>query len=309
LKIKGYTIQSEISRGPITSAFLANQNNLDRQVLLKILNIQWRKDKDLVERFRREAKISARLKHQNIVTIFDFGISDNAFYIAMEFIEGLELSSFLKKNTPLPYPLIGYVLRETLQGLAYAHQKEVLHRDIKPGNIMVGDNGNIKITDFGLATIAELPRLTNQDDIVGTPAYMSPEQAKGSKLDFRSDLFSLGVTLYEMITGKSPFLNRNLATTINDILTKNPPSPDKFRKNIPEWLTNLTMNLLEKDPQKRPDSVQKILHTNQKHLRNINYDALDDIKSICKANDIDAEIIVSEYVECEDGYYWESDEE
>jgi serine/threonine-protein kinase len=271
MKIKGYTIESEISRGPITSAFLANQTTLDRQVLLKVLNVQWRDDADLVERFRREAKISARLKHPNIVTIFDFGISDHAFYIAMEYIDGQALSAFIKKNHPLPYPLVVYLLRETLQGLSYAHQKEVLHRDIKPGNIMIGDDGSIKITDFGLATIAEYPRLTNQDDIVGTPAYMSPEQAKGLELDYRSDLFSLGVTLYEMLTGKSPFLDRNLALTVNNIITQKPSLPRELKNDLPIWLSELPQSLLEKDIQQRPESVQVILDNNHDSFKKIDY--------------------------------------
>jgi len=274
MKIEGFTIESEISRGPITSAFLANQNILERKVLLKVLNVQWRDDTDLVERFRREAKISARLKHPNIVTIFDFGISNHAFYIAMEYIDGLELSAFIKKHHPLPYPLVTYILRETLQGLAYAHQKEVLHRDIKPGNIMIGDDGNIKLTDFGLATIAEFPRLTSQDDIVGTPAYMSPEQAKGLELDYRSDLFSLGVTLYEMLTGKSPFLDQNLALTIQNIITRIPSFPRDLKKNIPTWLAELTLKLLEKDIKKRPKSVQMILDHHHNNFTNIDYQEL-----------------------------------
>ncbi|UCF65288.1 MAG: serine/threonine protein kinase [bacterium] len=271
MKIEGYTIQSEISRGPITSAFLANQDNLDRRVLLKVLNAQWRNETDLVERFRREAKISARLKHPNIVTIFDFGISNQAFYIAMEYVEGQMLSNFIRQHHPLPFSLVIYILREILQGLAYAHRKEVLHRDIKPDNILVGNDGNLKISDFGLATIAEFPRLTNQDDVVGTPAYMSPEQARGLKLDHRSDLFSLGVTLYDVITGKSPFLDKNLALTINNILTRVPSSPVQYRKDIPAWLEQLTLQLVDKDISKRPESVQTILDQYHDELKNVEH--------------------------------------
>ena len=274
MQIKGYTIIRELSRGPITTSFLATQNTLDRPVLLKVLNVQWRHESDLVERFRREAKIYARLKHPNIVTIFDFGISDDFFYLAMEFVAGQDLTEFIKSHRSIPLEVVIYITREILKGLAYAHQQGVLHRDLKPSNIMIGNDGGVKITDFGLATIADLPSITNQDAIIGTPAYMSPEQAQGTVLDARSDLFSLGATLYEMVSGKSPFLDQNLAMTINRVLQHHPEPLRKALKDVPGWLSELIEQLMQKEAHQRPATALSILEYHQQPFSQIDSQTL-----------------------------------
>ena len=274
MQIEGYTIKRELSRGPITTSFLATQNTLDRPVLLKVLNVQWRHESDLVERFRREAKIYARLKHPNIVTIFDFGISGDSFYLAMEFVAGQDLTEFIKSQRIIPLEVVIYITREILKGLAYAHQQGVLHRDLKPSNIMIGNDGGVKITDFGLATIADLPSITNQDAVIGTPAYMSPEQAQGTALDARSDLFSLGATLYEMVSGKSPFLDQNLAMTINKVLQHHPQPLPVVRKEIPAWLSGLIEQMMQKEAHQRPATALSILENHQQPFSQIDSQTL-----------------------------------
>ena len=241
MKIEGYTISEELSRGPITTVYRATQDALERSVVLKVLNIQWQNETDLVARFQREAKIYARLKHPNIVTIFNFGFSGEAFYLVMEDIKGQSLANLLKKHKSLPYPVALYIAREILSGLTYAHDKGVIHRDLKPSNILIDHDGLVKITDFGLATISDLPRITDHDSSVGTPAYMSPEQARGEQLDSRSDLFSLGVTIYEMFTGVSPFYDENLAVTINNVLTKKQDPLQKEVKGISAGFTSYSI--------------------------------------------------------------------
>jgi len=268
MKIDGFTITQEINRGPITTVYEAIQDELERKVLLKVLNVQWRNEPDLVERFRREAKICARLKHPNIVNIFDFGTTGDSFYLAMEFVEGQTLAHFLQKHHPIPFPAILYIFKEILKGLAYAHQEGIIHRDIKPSNIMVGTEGVIKITDFGLATIEGFPSVTAQGGVVGSPAYLAPEQAQGKKIDHRSDLFSLGVTFYELCTKIAPFRGKSLPETIQNVLKKDPPPISDVRADIPDWFSSLVQQLMNKQPQKRPESAQSILehHLIQKFI-------------------------------------------
>ncbi|MFQ5583196.1 MAG: protein kinase [Calditrichia bacterium] len=259
MKIDNYTIVREISRGPITTVYLARQESLDRTVLLKVLNVQWRGETDLVERFKREAKICARLRHPNIVNIYDFGTTEDSLYLAMEYLEGVNLEQFIQKYFPLPREVLLFIGKEILKGLQYAHSHGVVHRDIKPANIIIGDDGSVKITDFGLATIADLPAITNQGGTVGTPAYMSPEQAQGKRLDQRSDIFSLGVTIYKMSNGKNPFEGENYALSIQNILDKKPAPLKKINNGMPAALSDIVEKMLEKNPAKRPPSAGDIL--------------------------------------------------
>ncbi len=258
MELKGYKIIREISRGPITTVYLANQKTLDRLVFLKVLNVHIKNEPDLLERFRREAKICARLKHPNIVGIFDFGSTQESFFISMEYLEGKALDEIIREYHPLPFPVILFILREIARGLSYAHQFGVIHRDIKPSNIMVEKDGSVKITDFGLATKADLPTVTAQQSAVGTPAYMSPEQAMGKTLDLRTDIFSLGVTVYEMCAGSSPFIGQNLAESINKVLSHNPPELKTICSDIPDWFSKLVHSMLIKDVNKRLQTTDKI---------------------------------------------------
>ncbi|RMG61495.1 MAG: serine/threonine protein kinase [Calditrichaeota bacterium] len=257
--IKGYRIERELSRGPITTVYLATQSALERPVLLKVLNVQWQQEADLVARFRREARICARLKHPNIVTVLDFGTAEGAFYLVLEFIEGENLARFIERHHPLPWPVILAIGSQVFQALAYAHQQGVIHRDLKPANIMIGRDGVVKLTDFGLATINDLPGITEQGGTVGTPGYMSPEQAVGQPLTPASDLFSAGITLYELCTGRNPFLGTNFAQTIQNLLSLEPAPLADLRPDLPEEWCRLVHHLLDRDPGRRPESVRTVL--------------------------------------------------
>ena len=259
MEIKGYKILREISRGPVTTVYLAEQTALERQVLLKVLNVQWKDERDLIERFRREAKISARLRHPNIVNIYDFGTSGDFFYISMEYISGVTLAQFIRERHPLPVAVVLYILREILNGLDYAHKRGVIHRDIKPSNILMQNDGLVKIADFGMATITDIPGLTEQGSAVGSPAYMSPEQAMGKKIEANSDIFSLAVTVYEMISGASPFHGAHVAESIHKTLNESPPPLKTVRQDIPQWFSELIAAMMEKDAQKRPQTCAAIL--------------------------------------------------
>lgn len=260
MKIEGYEIIKEISRGPITTVFLGRQLALERQVLIKLLNAQWQREADLIERFRREAIICARLKHPNIVSIYDVGTHSDHLYLVIEYIEGEDLGQFVKRHHPLPVELVLFISRELIAGLAYAHSRGIIHRDIKPANVMVSREGAVKITDFGLARSEDLPSITAQGGTVGTPAYMSPEQSRGEKLDQRSDIFSLGVTLYELASGELPFRGENFADSIQKVLKNNPPALSQVRPDIPNWFSGLVEGMLQKDPRKRPASTKEVLN-------------------------------------------------
>ncbi len=288
MEIKGYSIIKEINRGPITTVCMANQTALDRVVLLKVFNSQWQKDHDLVERFRREAKIYARLKHPHIVNIYDFSEAGE-FYLAMEYVEGFDLADFIAKHSPLPFPITLFIFKQILKGLSYAHKKGILHRDIKPSNILIGKDGSVKITDFGIATIQDFPALTEQGNTLGTPAYMSPEQAMGQKLDVRSDLFSLGIAIYEMLGGVSIFQDSNFIITIDKVMNFNPEPIQKKRADVEPWFSNLLTSLLQKKIEKRPQSAQEILE--MENLNQFKFTA-DDLRSFIQSpDDFDFKVI------------------
>lgn len=260
MQIKGFEIVREIHRGSITTVYEALQVSLERKVLLKVLNKQWLGHADLVERIGREAKICARLDHPNLVKIYDFQFNARLTYISMEYVAGQSLANLLRANGPLSAQDIRDYGIQLLRGLGYAHQKGALHRDIKPDNILVAADGTIKITDFGLATLHSLSGVTQQGNIVGSPAYMAPEVLRGAKADIKADIFSLGVTLYEMCTASNPFLDEdNIGASIQNVLLRVPPSPAKLREDLPDFVADSIDAMLQKDPRLRPESCEAVL--------------------------------------------------
>lgn len=214
-----YQILRELGRGTMGIVYEAFDPKLERTVALKTVRLEPgdTEHREFEERFQREAKSAARLNHPNIVTIHDAGEEDGVAYIAMEFLEGKSLRELLDSGTPLSADdLIHYAI-QMADALDYAHRFDIVHRDVKPGNIVISSNGRVKISDFG---IAQLPsgNLTQAGTILGTPKYMSPEQVRGERLDGRSDIFSLGVILYEMFAGKAPFTGESLAAIMYQIL-------------------------------------------------------------------------------------------
>ncbi len=263
--IKGYQIIRELHRGPITTAYLAVQTALDRKVLLKVLNEQWKNEQELIARFEREAKICARLQHPNIVTLYDFGTDNGLFYLTMEYVMGPTLETLIQQYHPLPIAIIEIILEQIARGLSYAHQNGVIHRDIKPANILITPQGVVKIADFGLATVKSLPSVTMQGAVVGTPAFMAPELIAKKPPTPASDVFSLGVTLYQMATQHSPFEGEHLADTIQRVLKHHPKALTHYRADIPEYLEALCQQMLEKSPEKRLSDGQTVLQVLQRH--------------------------------------------
>jgi len=225
-RIGRYEILSELGRGAMGVVYLARDPKIGRDVAIKTIKLADKAAEDEVEALRnrlvREAQSAGRLSHPGIVTMYDVDEEEGVSYIAMEYVRGETLEHKLRDFGRIEdLSFVAHVLRETAEALDYAHSKGIIHRDVKPGNIMLADDGAVKIMDFGIARVGST-KLTQTGTVMGTPSYMSPEQVKGDDLDGRSDLFSLGVIAYEMLTGKKPFHGDNLTSVIYKIVSSSP---------------------------------------------------------------------------------------
>jgi len=254
-----YRIDAEIAHSSICTIYRAWEPSLDRPVLIKKLHPQMSREEDIRKRFEREAQVCARVKHENIVDIYGYRADEDVTMLVMEFVEGQSLGELISKRGRIEWKTVLIMLAGVLKGLAYAHSKGVTHRDIKPDNLLVSDEGRVKITDFGLAIISDSSRMTVQGAVVGTPAYLPPEQVSGGVYDFRGDLFSTGVTIYEALTGVSPFSGQSFSETLKKILTYSPPSPSSLLPDIPAEFDQILARLLEKQPSKRYASAEQAL--------------------------------------------------
>jgi len=222
-----------------------------------VLPSQLTVDMTFVHRFLREARLAAKLQHPNIVTIYDVGEVNGTYYIVMEFVEGRPLNLILQEEGPLSPERAARITIQVAQALDYAHKQGVLHRDVKPGNILVGEGDWVKLTDFGIAWAAGATRLTKTGMVVGTPEYMSPEQAQGREINGRSDLYSLGVVLYEMLTGRVPFQGDTPLAVLHQHAFTTPPPPRQFNPNLSPRLEKVLLKALAKEPEKRfPTGLQ-----------------------------------------------------
>lgn len=232
--------------------YQAHDPQIDRLVALKALRQDRLASEDFVHRFLKEAKAIGRLSHPNIVTVYDVGEDHGTIYIAMEFLEGKPLNKVIEEKRLSLKEIINLGI-QAAETLDYAHQKGIVHRDIKPSNILVQTSGQIKITDFGIAHIEDPSASvqTQAGEILGTPAYMSPEQVMSRPVDGRSDLFSLGIILYELATGKRPYGGETLAAIFNAITQETPSQPAKTNPAIPQDLSQIIMKCLNKKPDER----------------------------------------------------------
>jgi len=246
-----YEITGELGRGAMGVVYKALDPTIGRTVALKTmrLDVHGLDAQEMVRRFQNEARAAGVLNHPNIVTIYDAGEQDGIFYIAMEFIEGTTLHELLAEKRVLATDEVLQLTRQICRGLDYAHSNGIVHRDIKPANIMITANGSVKIMDFGIAKSGG--QVTNTGQVLGTPNYMAPEQVKGRQLDGRSDLFSLGVILYEMLTGEKPFVGQNVTTIIYKIVNENPITPRDLDVTVHPGLSAIVTKALAKAPDDR----------------------------------------------------------
>ena len=246
-----YEIRDLIQAGGMGQIFLGVHKALDKKVAIKIIHQELVKNEHFKSRFYREAKLAAGLDHSGIIDIYDFGSSDDFDYIIMPFIEGETIESRIKKQGPMDPAESTAMMIEIADALHYAHSRNVIHRDIKPSNIMIDRQGKIVIADFGISKMMGDTDLTAPNTVLGSPKYMSPEQIKGQEVDARSDLYSLGLVFYEMLTGSHPFKGRDTSAIYYAQAHEIPPRPETTRPEIPKDLGSIIMKLLEKSVEKR----------------------------------------------------------
>ncbi|HEX2829834.1 MAG TPA: serine/threonine-protein kinase [Burkholderiales bacterium] len=255
-----YEIVSEIGKGAMGTVYKAVDPMLDRTVALKTIGVA-ANDPDLAEyesRFYLEAKAVGGLNHPNIVTVYDVGNSGGMPYLAMEYIEGRELAALTREGRPLPLEQALDIAVQVAEGLAYAHAHGVIHRDIKPANVLLAADGTAKIADFGIARMRSAEARAEAVNVLGSPRYMSPEQVLGRRADHRSDIFSLGVMLYEMLTGSAPFAGADLNAILFQIVNLVPPAPSTIAPGTPTMLDFIVAKALTKSPEERYASSREL---------------------------------------------------
>jgi eukaryotic-like serine/threonine-protein kinase len=252
-----YRILRKLGTGGMANVYLAEDEVLGRRVAIKILNDRHAGDDQFVERFRREAKNAASLSHPNIVSIYDRGEAEGTYYIAMEYLDGRSLKELIVARGPAPIHLAVDYARQILAAIRFAHRNGIVHRDIKPHNVLVDGEGRLKVTDFGIAR-AGASQMTEVGSIIGTAQYLSPEQAKGAPVDQTSDLYSVGVVLYELLTGVVPFSGDTPVEIAMKHLSVVPEPPSSKRAEIPRDLDMVVMRALAKDPEERYHSAEEM---------------------------------------------------
>ncbi|HEX6207747.1 MAG TPA: Stk1 family PASTA domain-containing Ser/Thr kinase [Actinomycetota bacterium] len=254
-----YEIERVLGEGGMAKVFLGTDRVLGRTVAVKVLSPQYAEDQQFVARFRREAQAAAALNHPNIVSVFDTGSTGNVHYIVMEYVEGRTLQDTLREESRLTPERSIEIGEAVAKALSAAHAKGLVHRDIKPGNIMITREGQVKVMDFGIARATTSDTVTQTAAVLGTAAYLSPEQAQGETVDHRSDIYSLGVVLYEMLTGRQPFTGDSPVSIAYRHVTEDPTPPSRLNPDVRESLDAIVMTSMAKAPGDRYQSAQELI--------------------------------------------------
>src|SRR5947209_3825838 len=253
-----YKVLQRLGSGGMADVFLAEDDQLGRKVALKLLHRRFSEDPGFVVRFRREAQSAAGLQHPNVVSVFDRGAYDGTYYIAMEYLPGRSLKQLIRQEAPLdPVRAIDIAL-QILKAARFAHRRGVIHRDLKPHNVIVDDSDNAKVTDFGIAR-AGASDMTETGSIMGTAQYLSPEQAQGHAVSAGSDLYSIGVVLYEMLTGRVPFDAESAVSIALKHVSEAPPPTTALNPSIPPELEQVVLWSLNKNPSDRPSDADQFI--------------------------------------------------
>jgi predicted Ser/Thr protein kinase len=265
-RIGNCRIVEEVASGGMAVVYRAIQDPLGRTVAIKALKSSVAAEENVVTRFEREAKSLALLQHENIIHVYDFHRERGALFIVMEYVQGIDLYDLLEKSGRLPYDVAAIIAMQVARALDYVHYRGIVHRDIKPANVMISRQGGTKLMDFGIARDANFQDLTEAGTGIGTPAYMSPEQVLGDKLDARSDIFSLGVLLYQMVTGKKPFVEDERRSAMHKIRLEKHVGARRLNPEIPRELERVIDRCLEKQPRDRWRSAQHMVMALERFL-------------------------------------------
>src|SRR5499433_4014776 len=258
-----YEKQGELGRGAMGVVYKAVDPVIGRSVAVKTIRLSAEgtglSRQELLARFQTEARAAGLLTHPNIVVVFDAGEEDGLYYITMELVEGKSLQALLDARQSFPLPRVLRIMEQACSALQFAHDRNIVHRDIKPANLMLTPDDTVKVTDFGTAKILQFGTVNQTTHVMGTPSYMSPEQVKGKVVDGRSDIFSLGVLLYEMVTGEKPFPGQNITTVIYKIVNEDPVPPRSIDASIHPGVSSVVMKALAKEPEQRYQSCREML--------------------------------------------------
>src|SRR3974390_1748894 len=258
-----YEIQGELGRGAMGVVYRATDPVIGRPVAVKSIRLSEEGTgltrNELLSRFQTEARAAGLLTHPNIVVVYDAGEENGLYYITMELIEGKSLQALLDSGHSFPVPRVLRIMEQTCSALQFAHDRSVVHRDIKPANLMLTADDTVKVTDFGTAKILQFGTVQQTTHVMGTPSYMSPEQVKGRPVDGRTDIFSLGVVMYEMLTGEKPFPGQSITTVIYKIVNENPIPPRQLNPSLHPGLNEIVLRALAKEPEQRYQNCRALL--------------------------------------------------
>ena len=253
-----YKIIDMIGGGGMANVYLAHDMILDRDVAVKMLRLDFANDEEFIRRFHREAQSATSLVHPNIVNIYDVDEEKDLYYIVMEYVEGQTLKQYIQQNSPVAVENTLDIMKQLTSAIAHAHQNHIIHRDIKPQNILIDPMGNVKITDFGIAMALSATSITQTNSVLGSVHYLSPEQARGGMANKKSDIYSLGIVMFELLTGRLPFSGESAVSIALKHLQSETPSVRRWNPLIPQSVENIVLKATAKDPFHRYNSVEEM---------------------------------------------------
>lgn len=253
-----YKIISMIGGGGMANVYLARDIILDRDVAIKILRLDFANEQEFIHRFQREAQSATSLNHPNIVNIYDVGEEDDIYYIVMEYVDGMTLKQYIQQYHPISVEKALDIMQQLVSAISHAHEHQIIHRDIKPQNILIDHDGIVKITDFGIAMALSATSITQTNSVLGSVHYLSPEQARGGMATRKSDIYSLGIVMFELLTGRLPFSGESAVSIALKHLQTETPSLKRWNPDIPQSVENIVLKATSKDPFQRFETVDEM---------------------------------------------------